>query len=125
MATGQIAVLLPGEMLNSAAECADRARIFFSSFHYNGKVIDKPQRAQAHNSTHYRCQLSFMCWLCSIQNCLLCGYEHDYGDNYIITIVSTGLATKTYVAVLSVLNLVSDFVKCNHPIHPDSFNHPI
>jgi hypothetical protein len=44
---------------------------------YNERVSDKPrrllrhQRAQAHNSTHYRCQLSFMYWLCSKQNCLL------------------------------------------------------
>jgi hypothetical protein len=29
----------------------------------------------------------------------------------------TGLTTKKYVIVLSVLNLVSDFVKCNRPIH--------
>jgi hypothetical protein len=32
------------------------------------------------------------------------------------TIVKTGLKTKKYVAVLLVLNLVSDFVKCYHPI---------
>jgi hypothetical protein len=57
-----------------------------------------------------------MYWLCSKQNCLLCAYEHDFGGNYIITIVKTGLTTKNYVIVLSVLNLVSDFVKCNHPI---------
>jgi hypothetical protein len=43
-------------------------------------------------------------------------YEHDFGDNYRITIVKTGLTAKKYVIVLSVLNLVSDFVKCNHPI---------
>jgi hypothetical protein len=89
----------------------------------NGRVSDKPRRlqchrrAQAHNSTHYRCQLSFMYWLCSKQNCLLSAYEHDFGDNYIITIVKTGLPTKKYDIVLSVLNLVSDFVKCNHPIN--------
>jgi hypothetical protein len=59
----------------------------------NGRVSDKPrrlprhQRAQAHNSTHDRCQLSFMYWLCSKQNCLLCTYEHHFGDSYIITIV--------------------------------------
>jgi hypothetical protein len=59
----------------------------------NGGVSDKPrrlprhQRAQVHLSTHYRCQLSFMYWLCSKQNGLLCAYEHDFGDNYIITIV--------------------------------------
>jgi hypothetical protein len=53
-------------------------------------VSDKPRRlphhqgAQAHNSTHYRCQLSFMFWLCRKQNCLLCAYEHDFGDNYIL-----------------------------------------
>jgi hypothetical protein len=34
----------------------------------------------------------------------------------LVTIVSTGLTTKKYVIVLSVLNLVSDFVKCNRPI---------
>jgi hypothetical protein len=74
--------------------------------------------AQAHNSTHYRCQLSFMYWLCCKQNCLMWAYEHDFGDNYLITIAQTGLPTKKYVIVLSVLNLVSDFVKCNHPIVP-------
>jgi hypothetical protein len=85
-------------------------------------VSDKPrrlphhQRAQAHNSTLYRRQHSFMFWLCSKQNCLLCAYECDFDDNDIITIISTGLTTKKCVAVLSVLNLVSDFVKCNHPI---------
>jgi hypothetical protein len=57
-----------------------------------------------------------MYWLCSKQNCLLWAYEHDFGDNYIITIVKIGLTTTKYVIVLSVLNLVSDFVKCNHPI---------
>jgi hypothetical protein len=72
--------------------------------------LTRHQRAQAHNSTHYRRQLSFMYWLCSKQNCLLCAYEHDFGDNYIISIVKTGLTTKKYVIVLSVLNLVSDFV---------------
>jgi hypothetical protein len=88
----------------------------------NGRVSDKPrclprhQRAQAHNSTHYRRQLSFMYWLCSKQNRLLCAYEHDFGDNYIIIIVKTGLTTKKYVIVYSVFNLVSDFVECNHPI---------
>jgi hypothetical protein len=59
----------------------------------NGRVSDKPrrlprhQRTQAHNSTHYRCQLSFMYWLCSKQNCLLCAYEHHFGDSDKITIV--------------------------------------
>jgi hypothetical protein len=57
-----------------------------------------------------------MYWLCSKQNCLLCAYEHDFGDNSKITIVKIGLTTKKYVIVLSVSNLVSDFVKCNHPI---------
>jgi hypothetical protein len=50
-------------------------------------------------------------------SCVL--YEHDFGDNYIITIVKTGLKAKKYVLVLSVLNLDSDFVKCNHPIVHD------
>jgi hypothetical protein len=56
-------------------------------------ITDKPRRmtrhkrAQAHNSTLYRCQHSFMYWLCSKQNCLLCAYECDFGDNDIITIV--------------------------------------
>jgi hypothetical protein len=45
----------------------------------------------------------------SKQSCLLCAYEHDFGDNYIITIVKTGLTTKKYV-------IVFDFVKCNRPI---------
>jgi hypothetical protein len=90
-------------------------------FHHNGRVSDKPrrlprrQRVQAHNSTHYRRQHSFMYWLCSKENCLLCVYECDFGDNDKITIVSTGLTTKKYVIVMSVLNLVSDFVKCNRP----------
>jgi hypothetical protein len=57
-----------------------------------------------------------MSWLCIKRNRLLCTYERDFGDNDIITIVSTGLITKKYVAVLSLLNLVSYFVKCNHPI---------
>jgi hypothetical protein len=39
--------------------------------------------------------------------------KYDFGDNDKITIVWTGVATKKYVAVLSVLNLVSNFVKCN------------
>jgi hypothetical protein len=60
---------------------------------FNGRVSDKPRRlprhqlAQAHTNTHYRQPLSFMYWLCSKQNCLLCAYEHDFGDNYIIAIV--------------------------------------
>jgi hypothetical protein len=48
----------------------------------------------------------------------MCAYEHDFGGNYIITIVKT---TKKCVIVLSVLNLVFDFVKCNHPILPGGF----
>jgi hypothetical protein len=58
----------------------------------NGRVSDKPRRlprhqcAQAHNSKHSRRQLSFMYWLCGKQNCLLCAYEHDFGNNYIITL---------------------------------------
>jgi hypothetical protein len=59
---------------------------------------------------------SVLCTSSRKQNCLLCAYEHDFGDYYRITIVSTGLTTKKFVIVLSVLNLVSDFVKCNHPI---------
>jgi hypothetical protein len=56
---------------------------------YNRTVSDKPrhQRPQAHNSTHYRRHHSFMFWLCGKQNCLLCAYECDFGDNDIITIV--------------------------------------
>jgi hypothetical protein len=67
---------------------------------YNGRISDKPrrlprhQRAQAPNSTHYRQQLSFMYWLCTKQNCLMCLYECDFGDNDIITIVKTGLTKK-------------------------------
>jgi hypothetical protein len=45
------------------------------------------QRAQAHNSILYRRQHSFMYWLCSKQNCLLCAYERYFGDNDIITLV--------------------------------------
>jgi hypothetical protein len=60
----------------------------------SSRRLPRHQRAQAHNSTQYRQQLSFMYWLCSKQNCLLCAYEHDFGDNYIITIVKTGLRTK-------------------------------
>jgi hypothetical protein len=36
---------------------------------------------------HFICQHSFMYWLCSKQNCLLCAYECDFGDNDKITIV--------------------------------------
>jgi hypothetical protein len=88
------------------------------SIYRTGLVSDKPrclprhQRAQAHNSTLYRSQHSFMYWICSKQNCPLCAFEHDFGDNYIITIV----ITKKNVIVLSLLNKVSDFVKCNRPI---------
>jgi hypothetical protein len=57
-----------------------------------------------------------MSWLCSKQNCLLCAYECDFGDNDIITIRLDRSYNKKYVPVLSVLNLVSDFVKCNRPI---------
>jgi hypothetical protein len=59
----------------------------------NGRVSDKPrimkrhQRAQAHNSTLYRQQFSFMYWLRTKQNSLLCPYECDFGDNDIIRIV--------------------------------------
>jgi hypothetical protein len=59
----------------------------------NRGVSDKPrqmtrhQRAQAHNSTLYRQQHTFMYWLCTKQNCLLCPYECDFGDNDIIPIV--------------------------------------
>jgi hypothetical protein len=83
---------------------------------------DKPrrllrhQRAQAHNSTLYHRQHSFMYWLCSKQNCLLCAHECDFGDNDIITIVKTGLTPKKHIAFLPVLSQVSDVVKCNRPI---------
>jgi hypothetical protein len=76
--------------------------------HCNGRVSDKPrrmtrhQRAQALNSTLFRRQFSFIFWLCTKQNCLLCAYECDFGDSDIITIVKTGLTIKKYVAVLSV-----------------------
>jgi hypothetical protein len=55
----------------------------------------------------------------------MCAYEHDFGNNYIINIiiiVKIGLKTKKNVTVLSVLNLVSDFVKFNHPIHAHNLN---
>jgi hypothetical protein len=61
--------------------------------HFNGTVSDEPrqllrhQRAQAHNSTLYRRQHSFMYWLSSKQNCLLWAYKCDFGDNDRITIV--------------------------------------
>jgi hypothetical protein len=74
------------------------------------------QRAQAHTSTLVRRQHSFINCLCRKQNWLLCAYERDFDDNDIITIDKTGLVTKKYIAVLSVLYIVSDFVKCNHPI---------
>jgi hypothetical protein len=67
---------------------------------YNGRVSDEPrrlpryQRTQGHNSTLYRRQHRFMYCLCSKQNCLLCAYECDFGDNGIITIVRTGLTKK-------------------------------
>jgi hypothetical protein len=70
----------------------------------NGTVSDKQRRllrhqhAQVHNSTLYPRQHSFMYsfiyWLCCKQNCLMCAYECDFGDNDIITIVETGLTTK-------------------------------
>jgi hypothetical protein len=59
----------------------------------NGRVSDKRrrmtrhQRAQAHNSTLYRCQHIYIYWLCCKHNCLLCANECDFGDNDIITIV--------------------------------------
>jgi hypothetical protein len=46
----------------------------------NGTITYKPrrqqrrQRAQAHNSTPYRRQQSFMYWLCCKQKTLLCTY---------------------------------------------------
>jgi hypothetical protein len=49
-----------------------------------GLVISRAAcRAISTRSQHF----SFMYWLCSKQNCLLCAYEHDFGGNYIITIV--------------------------------------
>jgi hypothetical protein len=100
MATCEGCCHLTGAMLNLAAEAADRAQIEISMqlvssppSQFNGRVSDKPRRlprhqlAQAHTNTHYRQPLSFMYWLCSKQNCLLCAYEHDFGDNYIIAIV--------------------------------------
>jgi hypothetical protein len=64
-----------------------------TQYECNGKVSDKPrrmtrhQRGQAHNSTLYRRQHSFMYWLCSEQNSLLCAYGCDFCDNDIIPIV--------------------------------------
>jgi hypothetical protein len=58
----------------------------------------------------------------SLRTMLLCAYECDFGDNDIITIVLTGFTTKKNVAVLSVLNLVSEFVKCNRPIRRNHAN---
>jgi hypothetical protein len=49
--------------------------------------LPRHEHGQAHNSTLYRRQHSVMNWLCSKQNCLLCAYECDFGDNDIITIV--------------------------------------
>jgi hypothetical protein len=49
--------------------------------------MTRHQRAQAHNSTLYRRQFSFMYWLCTKHNCLPCAYEYDFGENYIIIIV--------------------------------------
>jgi predicted GIY-YIG superfamily endonuclease len=89
---------------------------------FNGTVSDKPrrllrhQRAQAHNSTHYRRQHSFMYWLCSKQNRLLCAYECDFGDNDKMTIVLTGLTTTKICCSIVSIKSVSDFFKCNRPI---------
>jgi predicted GIY-YIG superfamily endonuclease len=68
-------------------------RVLYSKTNYNGRVSDKPrrmtrhQRGQAHNSTLYRPQFSFMYWLCTKQNFLLCAYECDFDDNDTFTIV--------------------------------------
>jgi hypothetical protein len=54
---------------------------------FNGTVTYKPrqmpchQRAQAHHSTLYRRQHSFMYWLFGKQNWSLCAYECDFDDN--------------------------------------------
>jgi hypothetical protein len=85
-----------------------------------GGVRDKPQRlrrhqrAQAHNSTLYRRQHSFMYWLCSKQNCLLCAYERDFGDNDIISIVYTGLTSAKICS--SFVSIKSSFRFRNHLI---------
>jgi hypothetical protein len=51
-------------------------------------LLDVPALARAGAQQHtYRQHFSFMHWLCSKQNCLLCAYEHDFGGNYIIPIV--------------------------------------
>jgi hypothetical protein len=95
--------------------------MFFICLCLNGRVSDRPlrmrrhQSALAHNSTLHRRQYSFMYCLCSKQNCLLCAYECDFDDIDKITIFKTGKKKKK-VIILSLLNLVSDFVKCNHPI---------
>jgi hypothetical protein len=74
-------------------ECCFSAKMDGGVSQLNGRVSDEPlllprhQPAQAHNSTHYHQQLSFMYWLCSKQNCLLRAYEHDFDDNYKIMIV--------------------------------------
>ena len=100
----------------------DRFLYIYLLYAYKPRLLPRQQRAQAHNSTPNSRQKIFMQWLCTKQKGLLCAYEHDFGDNYIITIVSTGLTTKKYVIVLSVLNLVSDFVKCNRPIGEKTHN---
>jgi hypothetical protein len=41
-------------------------------------------------------------------------------SNDIISIVIDRSYYKKYVAVLSVVNLVSDFIKCNHPIENET-----
>jgi hypothetical protein len=51
------------------------------TFTYKPRRLPHHQRAQAHNSTLNRCQHSFMYWLSSKQNCLLCAYECDFGVN--------------------------------------------
>jgi hypothetical protein len=51
-------------------------------------VATLPQTlGRSYNSTLYRRQFSFMYWLCTKQNFLLCAYECDFDDNDTLTIV--------------------------------------
>jgi hypothetical protein len=87
-------------------------RLLISRADYRATSVRR--RTTAHPTVVRR----FLCsgYVLSKKVSCMCAYEHDFGDNYILTIVSTGLTTKKYVILLSVLNLVSDFVKCNRPI---------
>jgi hypothetical protein len=85
----------------------------------NGRVSDKPRcaiSARRRTTAHITISSSVLCTGYVVNKTVSCVLRDMILVTYIITIVQTGLTTKKYVIVLSVLNLVSDFVKCNHPI---------